>query len=425
MVECPKCGDKVPINGPQLRPVCDNCSYEMTVKVDYWKDPMETLDDCHNELAPGEIYAMSYMGSGSRMKYGPQVPLCNECNTPLPVDTIRPGHSGQIQCTSCGAKTPTYPPPQWLVQMIPSCRQIYGGEPDSDQPGGAVAPEGPQKAQKPVAMSCPQCGAGLSFTSADERLVPCKFCGADVYLPDAIWRRLHPVKRSQRWYVRFEGEPQKKREREQDRQRRQQAAIREQDRAIMAAAAQTPKKKRSSHSTWEWVMLILMVVGFPAVFFFAFHWCRHDVQKKNRAALKSPSNNPVLKNKIKGTFHAKDSRVGTWTLNPNKCTSGQHKGFFGVYLSAKGEKPWVKVVKDPASGKLVVTVPFLAPGQDSNYGVVLKNCKVLEGNVARTNTRVNRTWMVQGRIKVDCALKHKDGPNGRVWGEVDFAQCYY
>jgi hypothetical protein len=35
--------------------------------------------------------------------------------------------------------------------------------------------------------------------------VPCQYCKTDVYLPDDLWRRLHPVKTMAPWFVRFEG----------------------------------------------------------------------------------------------------------------------------------------------------------------------------------------------------------------------------
>lgn len=424
LIGCPKCGDKTPINGPQLNPVCDNCSYEITIQIDFWKSPMITLDSCHNELAAGETSGASYLGSGTRITYGPQVPLCSKCNTPLPVDKIHPGHTGQIECTSCGSTTSTHPPPQWLKEIMPNCRQIYGGEPDSKGPDNAVAPDTPQTAEKPVAMNCPSCGAGLSFTSANDRLVPCQYCGADIYMPDAVWRRLHPVKRSQRWYLKFQGIPQKQIEEERENQRRRQEELDAQNQAIMRAAAAKPETIGSSSFTSHWAFWILIMAGFPALIFLGFRWCKHTTQEKNKAALKRTMDNHDINNKIEGDLHAKGPRVGTWKLTPDRCVSGEREGFFGVYLSTGEKGKWVKVVKEPATGQMMVTVPLHGEGESSDSGVVLRDCKVLEGNIVRTNTRVNRIWMVNGKIKLDCELKHKEGEKGRVWGEVVFQNCH-
>jgi len=385
---------------------------------------MTTLDSCHNEIAAGETSGASYLGSGARIKYGPQEPLCSECNTPLPVDENHPGQTGQIKCTSCGNKTTTYPPPQWLKKIMPNCRQIYGGEPDSEGPGGSIAPETPQTPPQPVAMSCPSCGAGLSFTSADDRLVPCQYCGADIYMPDAVWRRLHPVKRSQRWYLQFQGIPQRQLEEERENQRRRQEELDAQNQAIMLAAAAKPKTVGSSNFTSHWAFWILIMAGFPALILLSLHWCRSRMQQKNKARLKRHMDNPHSRNSIEGSIHAEGPRVGKWKLNPDRCSSGEREGFFGVYISTKEEGKWAKVMKDPATGKMMVTVPLHGEGESGDHGVILRDCKVLEGNVERTNTRVNRIWMVKGKIKLDCELKHKDGKKGRVWGKVVFQRCH-
>lgn len=54
-------------------------------------------------------------------------------------------------------------------------------------------------------MTCPQCGAALHLTAGSQRTTSCQFCNVDVFLPDDLWRRLHPVKVVQPWWVRFEG----------------------------------------------------------------------------------------------------------------------------------------------------------------------------------------------------------------------------
>jgi hypothetical protein len=54
-------------------------------------------------------------------------------------------------------------------------------------------------------MTCPQCGAALHLTAESQRTTTCQFCHVDVFLPDELWRCLHPVKVVQPWWVRFEG----------------------------------------------------------------------------------------------------------------------------------------------------------------------------------------------------------------------------
>src|SRR5258708_39741314 len=54
-------------------------------------------------------------------------------------------------------------------------------------------------------MTCPQCGGALHIPADTNRTTTCQFCSVDFYLPDDLWRRLHPVKVVEPWCVRFEG----------------------------------------------------------------------------------------------------------------------------------------------------------------------------------------------------------------------------
>lgn len=57
---------------------------------------------------------------------------------------------------------------------------------------------------KPVLFSCPRCGAGLDIAAESPRILTCKYCDSDLYLPDALWHALHPVKRRAPFWVGFE-----------------------------------------------------------------------------------------------------------------------------------------------------------------------------------------------------------------------------
>jgi hypothetical protein len=119
------------------------------------------------------------------------------------------------------------------------------------------------------------------------------------------------------------------------------------------------------------------------------------------------------KPEVSGEFTASGGALGQWTFKPDKCSSGERDGFFGVWLTKKGDKDhWVKVAKNPATGQFVVTVRI--PGTDK--GQVFKKCKVLDGSVVRTNTRVNRIWALNGNVKIDCPQKFK--------GTATFKMCH-
>ena len=118
--------------------------------------------------------------------------------------------------------------------------------------------------------------------------------------------------------------------------------------------------------------------------------------------------------KASGEFVASGGELGEWTFKPNKGNSGQRQGFLGVWLKKKGDKKhFVKVAKDPATGKTVVTVGI--PG--TKKGLVLKSCKVLKSTIRKTNTTINDIRCVEGSVEVDC-------PSAKFKGKAKFENCH-
>lgn len=103
-----------------------------------------------------------------------------------------------LVCLKCGRKTPTFPAPSWLQELVPTARQVFFAERDSEPS------RNDSEKDKPVALSCPKCGGGLVVTADCERTTPCRYCGVDVYLPDGVWQKLHPAKVAKYWMVRFQ-----------------------------------------------------------------------------------------------------------------------------------------------------------------------------------------------------------------------------
>jgi len=267
--ECPKCGDPVPVNGLQTNVVCDNCNHEFPVSTETWLTLLSHPDNAYNELAYGEQSTASMWGTVTKVTYGlMSQPTCPTCHAALPPDHTQVGTQGSISCPSCGATIPTFPAPDWLTAMLPSCRQVYGIDPPHD--GKATADvKLDEQADKPIAMACPQCGAGLTFTSAEQRLVPCTYCGADVYLPDAIWKRLHPVTIKSRWFFRFEGPSEKAVTKQQKQSRKRAEEWAEQDKRLEALAAEPPPKEETSNWLLQ-VFIAFVIIVSIFVFLFSF-----------------------------------------------------------------------------------------------------------------------------------------------------------
>jgi ribosomal protein S27AE len=109
------------------------------------------------------------------------------------------GHDTQMTCPHCGAAVSTYPAPEWLTEMLPYVMQLAAADREDGEPADATAAVAEQEAHKPVMLTCPNCSGALSVTAESQRVLPCGYCGAEVFLPDAIWQRLHPAQTVRPW----------------------------------------------------------------------------------------------------------------------------------------------------------------------------------------------------------------------------------
>lgn len=134
------------------------------------------------------------------VRWGPSLPSCPGCTAPLPAEAVPPGGDGELSCR-CGRSIATFPVPDWLRKVVPSAVQLFGASRD-----GVVALPTVEisAAAKPVLFGCPRCGAGLDIDRDAPRVLACKYCASDLYLPDALWHALHPVKKRTPFWVRFD-----------------------------------------------------------------------------------------------------------------------------------------------------------------------------------------------------------------------------
>jgi DNA-directed RNA polymerase subunit RPC12/RpoP len=70
--------------------------------------------------------------------------------------------------------------------------------------GPDVLPIPVRNCMRPVLFSCARCGANLEVTADTKRILTCSYCDSDLFLPDALWRALHPVQKRRPFWVRFD-----------------------------------------------------------------------------------------------------------------------------------------------------------------------------------------------------------------------------
>jgi len=199
---CIECGESLIVDGPTTSLPCPACGSASSLNQHSWKK----IFDQRKMVALQEGWTISsavdlHGGFPFFVTHGPKRPSCGACGSVLDLATAPPGTDGEVACP-CGGSTSTFPAPQWLREVDPSAMQLFGAVRQGVAPP-ATASVGIPDATKPVSFACPECGANLRIASDSKRILGCDFCQANLYLPDPLWRALHPAKKRTPWYVAF------------------------------------------------------------------------------------------------------------------------------------------------------------------------------------------------------------------------------
>ncbi len=204
--ECPHCGMPLPLDRPTLQAFCSQCQNEVAISDSLWKAALGLAEGARAP-APGSIQSktLTVAGRPVTVDLAMLTPVCDRCSASFDLDLLPRGEATDLACPECGHLSGVEPAPAWLRGVMPTAVQIIGVEPRSSAPTDGLTAQVSQETPQPVVMSCPKCGASLSVTGEQARIMSCRYCGSEVFLPDAIWRRLHPIKTVRWFYVRFEG----------------------------------------------------------------------------------------------------------------------------------------------------------------------------------------------------------------------------
>jgi phage FluMu protein Com len=191
-VDCPHCSNPVMLNGPILTTTCTYCLSELTIPKKFWGYILRVKDSVTYSRLCGfrNVEIKSYLTSVR----------CSHCNSVIEVADIPAGSFKPIKCSECHTLNTTFPAPKWMERIKKFSRhadQIFCGVSEGEK----TSPK--NTAMKPVIFSCLQCGGSLKITPETPRVMSCTYCGASQYLPDELWRSLHPVKKKREWFVRW------------------------------------------------------------------------------------------------------------------------------------------------------------------------------------------------------------------------------
>ncbi|MBU1534694.1 zinc ribbon-containing protein [Myxococcota bacterium] len=215
---CSHCGNPLMLNGPNRSTLCNDCTREVEIQPGVWKSLLEDGEKEYHQYTEGQGSSGTMMTGGFTFQYKMYrlAPRCPKCKKNLATDSVKAGTTTTITCPDCSNQIHSFPAPKWLTEVLPSAKQIFGTEPErvsEPQSSGELSMDSfsmnakqAVESIKPVVMQCPQCGDALSISTTNERVTPCGSCGSDIFIPDPVWRRLHPVKTVEAWTVRFEGD---------------------------------------------------------------------------------------------------------------------------------------------------------------------------------------------------------------------------
>lgn len=192
-IKCPQCDSPVPINGPWEKALCDRCQSVIDIPRDFWESMLVTIFREGRGMKTGVGTESTIFGTFRQtLLYGRYFPYCLKCKTDYVPNAVDPS-LGAHGCPECGETVAVTPAPDWLVELVPPLRYFVNAV-LSENVGECAASD------RPVVFSCPQCGGALKIDGT-ARMVPCRFCDVDVYLPDDLWLRLHPAKKKERWFA--------------------------------------------------------------------------------------------------------------------------------------------------------------------------------------------------------------------------------
>jgi DNA-directed RNA polymerase subunit RPC12/RpoP len=200
--ECKHCGGTLVLNALTNEILCPACQKTNEFPYGLWKKSIvdSALND-YSDLHEGEGQNQTVMTGEYTFHtmYGRQNPRCSKCKTALnPAKFEEYAKQGKAVCSKCSNELSFRTLPDILKGDFETVRYLIGEDPDMFLTGKNTMKT--PDAVKPILFSCPSCGGNLKIDGSS-RVVTCNFCNSEIYLPDDLWLRMHPVKVVERWYL--------------------------------------------------------------------------------------------------------------------------------------------------------------------------------------------------------------------------------
>ena len=203
---CKHCSSPLMLNAFTEDILCNSCFKINSFPLNAWKSMIEDALKEAQKFKPGEGQPSTIM-SGEytyNFMYGRQDARCGKCKTGIDISKLEEfSAAGKTVCGKCGNEIFIRKAPDFIVSKFPGIKYLAGEDDDllSENKAAGKLPA----SSKPVLFNCPSCAGNLEIDGTD-RMVECKFCDSQIYLPDDLWHRLHPVKTVGRWYILYDAE---------------------------------------------------------------------------------------------------------------------------------------------------------------------------------------------------------------------------
>lgn len=202
---CSHCSAPLMLNALTDKIICPSCNNTNVFSFERWQGLLEEpLNEVH-EFKLGEGQPSTIMGGDYTFNfmYGRQDPRCGKCRQGIDMNSLEEyAAAGHIKCTKCSNKIFIRKPVDSVKAVLPRITFLAGEDEDLISMKPAAENKLPDSG-KPVLFSCPSCAGNLEIDGSD-RMLTCKFCNSQIYLPDDLWFRLHPSETVQRWYIVYE-----------------------------------------------------------------------------------------------------------------------------------------------------------------------------------------------------------------------------
>ncbi|MGM0597494.1 MAG: hypothetical protein ACQES9_10690 [Myxococcota bacterium] len=273
LTECSYCGSPLVLNGPQKKVICNSCNKQIHFSEDVWNGIFTYFDQNIHTMMPGEQDSLTMLQDGYTFKisYSLTPPKCQKCQTQLPVDSSL-DFSSSLRCPSCANEHRVISAPNWLQDHDKI--KLIG----SDIATTSQSPE-ILSSSSPISMNCPNCSGALKISTEQERVTNCQYCDSEFFIPDPVWKKLHPVKVAKNWYVRIQGKLQWQIEAEQEqiRENKRKQLFEEREKQELFNSKQqellleinNQKGKWKSKVFWGYfgaLMGGIFLIGFPIIF---------------------------------------------------------------------------------------------------------------------------------------------------------------